>query len=152
MINIVQTNPLDADVGVLISELDTYQLSIYPAESNHLDPVEELTASNIYFVGAYDENLIGIGAIKYLNHDCQYGEVKRVYVSQTTRGRGVSKLIMEELEHNALNKEVYIIRLETGIYQPEAFGLYEKLGYSVRNRFGDYLDDPMSVFMEKNLR
>ena len=46
------------------------------------------------------------------------------------------------------------MRLETGIYQPAAIGLYKKFGYRKREQFGQYLDDPddsMSVFMEKIL-
>jgi putative acetyltransferase len=41
--------------------------------------------------------------------------------------------------------------LETGIYQPEALGLYERAGYVRRDPFGDYAPDPMSVFMQKTL-
>ena len=39
--------------------------------------------------------------------------------------------------------------LETGPSQPEAIGLYERLGYRVRGPYGGYPDDPLSVFMEK---
>jgi putative acetyltransferase len=39
--------------------------------------------------------------------------------------------------------------LETGIRQPEALGLYERLGFVRRGPFGDYAEDPLSVFMEK---
>ncbi len=152
MIEVRQTNPMDEDVRELIEELDDYQLGIYPEESNHLDPADELTSPNIFFVGAYNDNrIMGIGAIKYMIHDCAYGEIKRVYVATSGRGRGVSKGIMEALENNARDRGIGVLRLETGIYQPEAIGLYEKLCFMKRDRFGDYPDDPMSVFMEKLL-
>jgi len=41
--------------------------------------------------------------------------------------------------------------LETGISQPEALGLYERSGYVRRGPYGDYPDDPLSVFMHKRL-
>jgi putative acetyltransferase len=41
--------------------------------------------------------------------------------------------------------------LETGIRQPEALGLYEQAGYKRRGPFGDYAEDPLSVFMQKRL-
>ena len=152
MIIVRRASPTDADVKELITELDTYQLGIYPEESNHLDPADQLANANVFFVGAYDiDQVVGIGAIKYLSKDCDYGEIKRVYVSKSGRGRGTSLHIMEALETNALDKGVCILRLETGIYQPEAIGLYEKLGFRKRDRFGDYPDDPVSVFMEKTL-
>jgi len=50
MISVRQTNPRDLDAQVLIAELDTYQLSIYPKESNHLDPADELANSNVFFI------------------------------------------------------------------------------------------------------
>jgi putative acetyltransferase len=50
-----------------------------------------------------------------------------------------------ELEHRGIR----LYRLETGIKQPEALGLYRKLGYRERPPFGSYRADPLSVFMEK---
>ena len=151
VINIVQVNPADSQVREFIDQLDRYQLSMYPVESSHLDPADELASENVYFVGAYEnERLVGIGAVKLMAHDCQYGEIKRVYVPEIARGKGVAIKIMDELESHLLEKGVTVARLETGIYQPEALGLYEKLGYVQRGSFGDYpLDDPLSVFMEK---
>jgi putative acetyltransferase len=43
------------------------------------------------------------------------------------------------------------LRLETGIYQPEALGLYRSAGYAEREAFAPYAPDPLSVFMEKIL-
>ena len=41
--------------------------------------------------------------------------------------------------------------LETGVRQPEALGLYSRAGYVRRGPCGSYPDDPLSVFMEKQL-
>lgn len=159
MLEIRQTNPTDVAAQALIAELDGYQRAIYPEQSNHLDPVEQLAKPNVCFAGAYnsqscENGLLGIGAIKYLCHDCAYGEIKRLYVMATERGKGISKLIMTYLENDARKRGIEIVRLETGIYQPEAIGLYEKFGYQKCERFGTYLEcpeDSMSVFMEKTL-
>ena len=43
------------------------------------------------------------------------------------------------------------MRLETGVRQPEALGLYETAGYQRRGPFGAYAEDPLCVFMEKRL-
>ena len=67
------------------------------------------------------------------------------------RGNGLAKLIMCELEAHLKQRGIGVARLETGIYQPEAIGLYEKLGYEIRGPFGAYKPDPLSVFMEKRL-
>ena len=152
MLEIREADPFDTDVREMIADLDAYQLAIYPAESSHLDALDELVKPNVRFVGAYHEQeLVGIGAVKFMTGDCEYGEIKRVWVSQSARGMGVSKCIMDDLEQAALERGVTVIRLETGVHQPEALGLYEKLGYRRRDRYGAYPDDPLSVFMEKML-
>ena len=43
------------------------------------------------------------------------------------------------------------MRLETGIRQPEAIGLYRSAGYAEIGPFGAYRPDPLSLFMEKRL-
>ena len=158
MISVIATDPEIPSIAAMIEQLDGYQLSLYPEESNHLVSIEELTAENVYFVAAYEgPDLIGCGAIKYVDCACcdkdigGYGEIKRVFVKTEARGKGVSKEIMAKLESNARYRKVEVIRLETGIHQPEAIGLYARLGYRRRGPFGEYPDDPVSVFMERRL-
>ena len=152
MLVIRAISPFAPEARVLIDELDRYQRSIYPEESNHLDSIHELAKPNVCFLGAYfGGRLVGIGAVKYLSGDCNYGEIKRVYVKKSTRRKGISRLLMKHLERNAQNRGISVLRLETGVHQPEALGLYEKLGYIRCGRFGEYPDDPLSVFMEKQL-
>lgn len=149
----IQVKPLDPyapDARSLIKELDEYQLALYPAESNHLDSLEELNKDHVLLVGAYrGKQLLGCGAVKIMPED--YGEIKRVYVPVQNRGNGIARKIMTNLENYLVNRHIFIARLETGIYQPEALALYERFGYKRIGPFGDYQDDPFSVFMEKKL-
>ena len=55
------------------------------------------------------------------------------------------------LEELAAARGFSKVRLETGISQPEAIGLYERNGYYKIPPFGDYWDDPLSFFYEKRL-
>lgn len=59
---------------------------------------------------------------------------------------------MGAIENHLIDQGICRIRLEAGIYQPEALGLYRRLGYVERGPYGDYAPDPLSVFMEKQLR
>jgi putative acetyltransferase len=139
-------------VADLLRQSTEYASSLYPAESNHLDDVDELSRDNVYLVGAFcHQTLVGIGAVKRLAHDVAYGEIKRLYVVPAQRGQGLAKRIMDELEDHLRQRGIGVARLETGIYQPEALGLYKKLGYRVREPFGEYQPDPLSVFMEKRV-
>ena len=80
-----------------------------------------------------------------------YAEIKRVYVSPDARGLGVARKLMQRIEDEARAAGRMIARLETGIHQPEALRLYRSLSYVDRGPFGDYAEDPNSVFMEKVL-
>ena len=50
----------------------------------------------------------------------------------------------------SLAEGIAMVRLETGVLQKAAIGLYESLGYCHIQPFGSYLDDPLSLFMEKH--
>ena len=149
MIRIQQVDPTQAEVAALINQLDEYQESMYPPESNHLDSLAELSKANVNFLAAYaDSEICGIGAVKVM-HD--YGELKRLYVPEKFRGKGIAQEIVNELENCLVKRSIFTARLETGVHQLEAIGLYRKLGYSEIAPFGDYTQDPLSVFMEKNI-
>ena len=143
--------PVDqADIIALIDALDAYQGALYPPESNYHLSVAELEASNVLFSVFRDDdgNAIGCGAVVLLEG---YGEIKRMYVNPVHRGRGTAKAIIRFLEQQATHRGCTIFRLETGIYQAEALGLYERAGYARRKPYGDYPNDPLSVFMEKKI-
>lgn len=136
--------------GHLIKELDSFHASLYPPESNHLDSIETLRESGAAFFGAWDgDEIIAMGAVKFF---ADYGEIKRVYVPERHRGKGLAKKIMDVLETELSARGILWAKLETGPLQPEALGLYERLGYEPCGPFGEYRLDPFSVFMQKRLR
>lgn len=80
-----------------------------------------------------------------------YGEIKRLYVPPAHRGKGLAKALIVRLETELRDRQIRWAKLETGIAQPEAIALYERLGYHRCDPFGDYSADPLSVFMAKDL-
>lgn len=142
---ITPTDPTSPAARALIAASDAYQQALYPPESLHLLPPESLLDS--YFLGAFrDDELLGCGG--YV-HKGDYGELKRMYVRPETRGLGIGRRILEALEVHACGVGLTILRLETGVSQPEALALYERAGYCRCEAYGDYQPDPLSVFMEK---
>ena len=87
-----------------------------------------------------------------MQDDGHYGEIKRVFVLPEHRGKGLARAIMATLESLLRREGTALARLETGVAQPEALGLYRSLGYRERAPFGTYRPDPLSVFMEKVLQ
>jgi putative acetyltransferase len=145
-----QVDPRSPPTLALIEELDRHLSQLYPAESNYLMDLDALCAPDVrFFAAQVDGETLGCGAIKKFS---DYTEVKRVYVSRRARGLGVAKHLIKALEEATRDAGLRIMRLETGIYQPDALALFEKVGFTRISSFGGYpQDDPYSVFMERKL-
>lgn len=139
-----------ADVIALIDALDAFQKVLYPPESHHGVDIDVLVKPDVLFAVARDSNGSAVGCGAILLHE-DYGELKRMYVPPAQRGKGVGRGLLEFLENHALQRGCALLRLETGIHQPEARRLYLSSGYVYRSPFNDYAEDPNSVFMEKQL-
>jgi putative acetyltransferase len=79
------------------------------------------------------------------------GELKSMWVDPYCRGAGLGRLLLAAVEAAARRQGLAILRLETGIHQPEALGLYRAQGFREIGPFGSYRSDPLSVFMAKQL-
>lgn len=79
-------------------------------------------------------------------------EVKRVFVLQAYRGKGISARLMGELEAKASVMGIRRLILETGHALTAAVGLYRKLGYRVIENYGQYAGMTESLCMEKYLQ
>jgi len=81
--NIRKVSPFDRQVSALIDSLDRYQSELYPAESNHLDSRQTLSADSCMLLGAFEgDELLGIGAAKITDG---FAELKRFYVLPQAR-------------------------------------------------------------------
>lgn len=150
-ITIVEASPDSPEAFALINELDEYLNGLpYPDRSRHAYSINKLLREGVaFFVAHYEGNPAACGGIKLF--DGEYGEVKRMYVRPTYRGLGLGKAMLNHLAQYAREREVDLLRLETGIYQTEAIGLYARYGFQRRPPFGDYEADPMTMYFEKSL-
>ncbi|HUY27694.1 MAG TPA: GNAT family N-acetyltransferase [Candidatus Binataceae bacterium] len=129
---------------------ENYFASLYPPEHNYLLEVASLRRRNVrFFVARAAGRAIGTGAVVF--HEAGYAEIKRMWVETNARGNGVGRRVLQELEKTALAHGFRVIRLETGIKQPQALKLYRAAGYREIEAFGDYAPSALSVFMEKRL-
>jgi putative acetyltransferase len=151
MTRIAFERPDQPEVIALIDELDAHQKPLYPPESHHGIDIEALIQPHVLFAvaRAHDGAAVGCGAV-VLNDG--WGELKRMFVRPALRGQGVAQGILAWLEASVRERGFAVMRLETGVLQPEALRLYERAGYLRRGPFGDYGPDPLSVFMEKHLK
>lgn len=125
-------------------------LSLYPTESTHRIDLDTLASETARFYSALQHTtVVGCGGILLTSG---YAEIKRIFVSPQARGLGIGRRLLATLETEAMSLGFDLLRLETGIYQPEALALFKSMGFITCPSFGDYpADDPNSIFMEKRL-
>jgi len=145
---ITQESPDSPDALHLINELETHLESFgYPPQSRHGFSVEKLLKEGVpFFVMRQDSIAVGCGGIKLFG--TEYGEVKRMYIRPAYQGQGLGKAMLQHLADFAQQHDVFVLRLETGIYQTAAIKLYEGFGFQRRGPFGEYRDDPLSVYFQ----
>ncbi|HEY2643215.1 MAG TPA: GNAT family N-acetyltransferase [Galbitalea sp.] len=115
------------------------------------EPGPAPTAADVaLFLVAFDgEEAIGCGGLRPL--DQTHGEIKRMFVRLSYRGKGVSTAILRGLEAAARDRGWERLVLETGDRQPDAMRFYEREGYSPIPRFGYYVDSELSRCYERVL-
>lgn len=145
--NILKTNAENEHFKKLVVALDA-DLSIRDGEEhsfyNQFNKIDKIK----YVILAYiDETPVGCGAIKEFD-ECTM-EIKRMYVLEQMRGKGIASTILKALEEWAFELNYQKCILETGTKQPEAIALYKKNGYAVIANYGQYENVENSVCFEK---
>lgn len=150
MITIAAESPLTPDGRALIAESQAHMEAVFPAGGIFTLTAEEIAGVAGVFLIARDEEGQALGCVALVTRP-GYGEVKRLWMRPTARGRGAARDLMQTLEREAHAAGCRLLRLETGPALPAAVALYRALGYRERGPFGDYDPHPDSVFMEKSL-
>jgi GNAT superfamily N-acetyltransferase len=137
--------PDTEDAITLITELEAVLDPLYPAESRHGYSVGKMLREGVaFFIIRNNGVLVGCGGVQLFGSE--YAEIKRMYIRPEFRGQGFARLMLEHLAEHARNNGVNLLRLETGIHQHEAIGLYERAGFKSISPFGEYKPDPLSSF------
>jgi len=144
-----RTNSEDPDFCKLVKELDK-DLKLRDGEEHVFYSQFNMTDKIKHVIVAYDHNLcVGCGALKTYSNDTM--EVKRMFVRENQRSKGIASEILLALE--TWSKELGYKKciLETGKKQPEAIRLYEKNQYVIIPNYGPYENVENSVCFEKEL-
>lgn len=132
-----------------------------PAESVHALDSSALKDRAVTFVSAREddlhESLLGVGAI--VGPRAKFGqtvasELKSMRTMTTARGRGVASAILDHLMKVAKYRGHSGINLETGSHEyfAPARRLYSKHGFTECGPYGEYREDPNSVYMNKGIQ
>ncbi|KQO80825.1 GNAT family N-acetyltransferase [Rhizobium sp. Leaf262] len=142
--------PRQPEVLRLMEMSNAYMASLYPAESNHMVDIDALEKPTVsFFVARHDGAIVGCCALVEAGDGT--AEIKRMFVDPSARGLRIGQMMMDALIARGQGLGLLAIRLETGISQPEAIGLYRKAGFAEIEPFEPYKLDPLSMFMELKL-
>ena len=123
-----------------------------PEESCHVMEPEALWDAGADVFAIYDgDRALGVGAIKVIGEG--HGEIKSMHIHRDARGKGLAGQILETLLEEARRQGLTRLSLETGsdpLFVP-ARALYARAGFEDCPPFGDYVLDPLSVFMTRTL-
>jgi putative acetyltransferase len=140
------------EVQTLLEEHLRSMYELSPPESVHALDLDGLRRPEITFWTVWEgEELLGCGALKEL--DPRHGEIKSMRTVIAHRRKGVARAVLAHIIAEARRRSYTRLSLETGsedAYEP-ARKLYESCGFSYCLPFADYIDDPYSVFMTREL-
>jgi putative acetyltransferase len=120
--------------------------------SSHALDLAGLRAPEVTFWSAWDgETVVGVGALKRLSPD--HGEIKSMHTAEVARGRGVGSALLRQILASARAQGLTRVSLETGSwpYFVPARAFYARHGFVECGPFGEYWEDPNSVFMTLEL-
>jgi putative acetyltransferase len=142
------------EVRALIGALDRELAANYTPEQQHGLSLDAIFQPDIrFFVARVEGAAVGCGAVALFS---DFAEIKRMYVRDVSRGRGVADAAMARLTAEALAAGLTLLRLETGTEQAASIRFYQRCGFQPCESFEPYSSMPpqaiaTSVFLEKRL-
>lgn len=141
-------DPRHPAVQALLNEHLENMYELSPPDSVHALDIEKLRVPEITFWTAWEDDILpGCGALRELN--LKHGEIKSMRTPAAHRRRGAGHAILAHIIEVAKQRNYERLSLETGTakaFEP-AQKLYESFGFRYCGPFGDYKEDPHSVFM-----
>jgi putative acetyltransferase len=142
------------EVRALIDELDRTLAREYLPEQQHGLRLDTIFQPHVrFFIARLDGRAVGCGGVAVFG---SFAEVKRMYVRDDARGRGIARALLARIESEARSNGIGLLRLETGDRQLDAIRLYERAGFRRCDAFGEYASmtpqaTATSLFLEKQL-
>ena len=146
-----RTNSVDPHFQLLVADLDKDLWARYPAIQQNFTPFNKIDQSARVVVAYADDLPVGCGCFRAMD-DKETLEVKRMYVKPESRGMGIAKLILSELEGWGKDEGFIYANLETGNNQPEALAVYSGAQYKPIPNYPPYTHIAESICMSKKLR
>ncbi|MEO6686113.1 MAG: GNAT family N-acetyltransferase [Dyadobacter sp.] len=146
---LLRTNSDNIDFQKLTGELDIELCKIYNTNPEDYEEYNRITGLPTVVLAYENEEPVGCGCFKIFNDKTV--EIKRMFIKENQRGKGIASSLLAELETWAKELGYEEAVLETGKGQPNAIKLYQKHGYQIIENYNQYDDLEISVCLKKLL-
>ncbi len=150
MIVTKRTTATDTDFQSLVVELDKEFWVRYPDTQQNFEPYNKVDLTARVVVAYLNHKAVGCGCFRPMAEGNTL-EIKRMYVMPESRGKGIAKIILRDLEQWGREEGFMHSKLETGIKQPEAIAVYKREAYIQIPNYPPYVDVTESICMAKRL-
>jgi len=146
-------DPQAADVRALLQRhLDFANLHSPPEDVHALDASGLLDPAITFYSFRLNGELLGVGALKRLDHE--HAELKSMHTAEMARGRGIGQAMLDNLISVARERGFRRVSLEMGsmgAFAP-ARAMYTKAGFAECAPFSEYFPSPNSICMTLSLQ
>ncbi len=139
-------------IHALLQEHLAHMYELSPPENVFALDLRKLRQPDISFFSVWEAGvLLGCGALKELSPI--EGELKSMRTPKALRRRGAGSAVLDHIVALARQRNYQLLSLETGSHPDfrPAQQLYASRGFVPCGPFGNYQEDPHSVFMQLRL-
>ncbi|MDR2533777.1 MAG: GNAT family N-acetyltransferase [Tannerellaceae bacterium] len=149
MITIKRTNSANKDFRKLVGYLDDYLAKANRTPHSICKSCNKIDTIKHCIIIYSANEAVGCGAIREYSPDTM--EIKRMFVVESERRRGIASIILNELEQWAKELNFGRCILETSNKLPQAIALYRMKGYSQIPNYGQYECLDSSICFSKDI-
>lgn len=159
-VELIRRQYVHPDVVALTDQVQAHYRELYggPGDESPVDANDFEPPDGYFVVGDLEGQPVAMGGWRRLGDrpglpSRNTAEIKRMYVAPSARGRGLSRVVLAELESSARAAGVDWLVLETGRPQTSAVGLYRASGYTDVDGtpYGHYVGHPDAIHLGKAL-
>jgi len=147
MITIRRTNSQDPDFLLLVNLLDKDLEERYGHLQQLYDQFNKIEYLDTVVI-AYSSGRAA-GCVCFKNFEMNTVEVKRMFVREDFRGKGIGRALLNDLENWAAELGMKALVLELGNKQPEALHVYQRQGFRFIPCYEPYTGMDASICMKK---
>ncbi|MBV8999315.1 MAG: GNAT family N-acetyltransferase [Solirubrobacterales bacterium] len=100
-----------------------------------MQPSNLAPPNGVWLVAYLDRHAVGRGGLQRLDADT--AEIRRLFLDESARGRGIGRTLLAELKSHARRLGYTRVRLTTGDGQAEALRMFQRANYQEIPPFTD---------------